>query len=164
MCFKKRYVVEHVEEPDVIEKFQLFRAKGGLGNGPSARDRVDTAIGLWLNSQLVTEVLKIAETLPKQKWVLGEKFPAVPERGVLITNRVAHRHFKTPVAHDEVTFLSHDVRMDGKVIMLQLNDFSYLQMVSISYRETPQCYIEADVRLKFGLKADRGTLHIYERP
>lgn len=164
MCFKLRYLVEHVAEPDVIEKFQLFRTKEGLGNGPSARDRVDAAIGLWLNNKLVTEVLKVAESLPRRKWVLGEKFPALPERGVLITTAVAKHHLPKDIAPKEVTFISHDVRMDNKVIVLQLNDFSYLQMVSVSYRETAQCYIEADVRLKFGLKADRGTLHTYKRP
>ncbi|ARV77434.1 hypothetical protein FDI21_gp277 [Pseudomonas phage Noxifer] len=164
MCFKQRYLVDAVDEPDVTQKFQLFRSDGPLGKGPSARDRIDIVISVWLNHQLVTKVLEIADTLSKRKWVVGEHYPVVPERGVLFASPAVKHLFPKFVAHDEVMFLTPDVRMDGKIIMLQLSDFSYLQMVSVSYRETTECYIEAEVRLKFGLKADRSTFHTYKHP
>lgn len=149
MCFYLRYPVERVENPDVVETF----------TGP--REGVDVAVRLFLDNQVVQAVLDEAAKFDSVvEMSYGVPLGELPDRTVIITNPIGQRYLMAEGnVHHEQVYVSHHKGLDGKIISLQLKDFGYVVMYSVTHNGE-----ETELRIKFGVESESGTTYNCARP
>jgi len=152
MCFMKIYNVEHVENPDAGTTFSVFDAV----DVDTARHHIQIAADIFVNNQIVTRALELAANSGVEKQLgVDETIPRVGDRTVVLCS-VNHSHRLYPnIAHPEIVYASHDIRLQDKTITLQLKDFSFLAMRSLTFN-TPR---NAELRVTFGLESDNITVY-----
>lgn len=157
MCFMKTYGVQLVEDPDVTENFSM-KYTFGQTHG-DVRAQISTAASLFLNNQIITRVLEEAAKFGVEKRLgANEIIPAIGDRTVVVCSVAQSQWLHPGIAHPEVVHASHDVRVRGKTIVMQLKDFSFLAMWSLTFNQ----FNDADLRVKFGLESDKVV--VYNRP
>lgn len=156
MCFEKTYKVELVESPDVTENFSVPDCHGK--SAEDVRLHISTAAGLFLNNAIITRVLEEAAKFGVEKQLKADGLiPRIGDRTVVVCSQVQSRWLHPNLAHPEVVYPSHDVRVKGKTIVMQLKDFSFLAMWSLTFNE----FNNADLRIKFGLESN--SVVVYNR-
>jgi len=153
----KTYGVKLVEDPDVTEKFSVPKTFGATPE--AVRQQISTAASLFLNNQIIQAALEEAAKFGVEKTLeLNEVIPAIGDRTVVVCSQAQSLWLHPEVAHPEVVHASHDVRVRGKTIVLQLKDFSFLAMWSLTFKQ----FNDAEMRIKFGL--DSENVVVYNRP
>lgn len=158
MCFEMYYAVDRVEAPDAVESFDVFRVPNVTMTDVEARNTLAAAIRMYLDGQVVKAVLAEAAKFDKNEaLVYGDPLPEVPERSVVFTTPLGHRYLDA--GDPELLFITHNMLMDHKIIVLQFKDFSFVVMYSVEYTSTEKSYMHADVRIKFGIEAESVTVY-----
>lgn len=147
MCFLKTYKVEYVENPDAGATFTVFDSV----DAQAAQCHIVSSAELFINNRIVTRALEEATKLGVEKQLgFNEVIPTVGDRTVVLCSVLDSHHLYPEIAHPEVVYTSHDVRLQGKTVVMQLKDFSFLAMWSLTFDTSHK----AEVRLKFGLESD----------
>lgn len=171
MCFEMIQRIDCVEDPDVKDIFRMFDVGRTDFTWLDLEGCIKTAIKVRIANEIVGKVIEVAETLGNITRVAqAADIPTMFDRGVLFVSRSLHPHL-IDVAHREVTWVSPDVRLDDRVIMIQLQDFSYVAQVSVGeanpgdwpqYPTDDKELIRRELRIKFNLDAVHAQ--IYEMP
>lgn len=160
MCFSMRYKVDHVENPDMVQSFDVFRVSDGTMTESEAHNTIDVAIRFWLDNQVVKAVLDEAAKFDKnEEFVYGDTFPEVPERSVVFAELLGQQYLVTEAVHPELLYATLNMRMANKIIVLQLKDFGFVVMYSVEYTVTADAYVHANVRIKLGTEAEQATVY-----
>lgn len=156
MCFMKTYKVELVESPDVTENFTVRDCRGQTAQ--TVRDHISTAAGIFLNTAIIARVLEEAAKFGVEKQLEANGLiPPIGDRTVVVCSQSQSMWLYPSLAHPDVVHASHDVRVKGKTIVMQLKDFSFLAMWSLTFNE----FNNADLRIKFGLESN--SVIVYNR-
>lgn len=168
MCFTFTDKIPYVENPDVTEMFRIF--ENGVCSPNTDEDLEEylrTAAGIFLANACVKAVLESAEKF-KNVVVLGggTTITELPERAVVFCSKLEQRRLDLNVVHPEQLFATSDCRLDDKLVVLQLKDFSFVAQYSFGPSKSvtelePGCLMANELRIKFNVDADSGI--IYER-
>jgi hypothetical protein len=154
------YNVDHVEQPDIIQSFDVFRVPQVTVSESEARNSIDVAIRLFMENEIVKAVEAEAAKFDKNETlVYGNPLSEIPDRSVVFTTPLGKFYLDEEVAHPELTFVTHHTRLNNKIIVLQLKDFGFVAMYSVNYTNTAAAYVHADVRIKFGIAAESATVY-----
>lgn len=144
MCFFMLYQVDNVENPDVVETF----------TGPD--DAVKTAVRLWLDGRVAQAAIDEAAKFERViETTYGIPLGELPDRTVIVTNPMGQRYLELEGnVHPEQVYVSHHKGLDGKILSLQLKDFGYLAMYSVTYTVNG-----AELKVKFGVESENATTY-----
>ncbi|MNB61099.1 hypothetical protein D3C87_859980 [compost metagenome] len=144
MCFYLRYEVDHVENPDVVQTF----------SGPQAA-MVATA-QLFMDNQVVQAVLdEVAKFDNVKEITYGDPIGELPDRTVIVTNWMGQRYLQLEgTVHPEQMYVSAHMGLDGKIFSLQLKDFGYVVMYSLTATAEG-----SELRIKFGVESESVTAY-----
>ncbi|MNI75950.1 hypothetical protein D3C73_1321410 [compost metagenome] len=84
-----------------------------------------------------------------------EVIPAIGDRSVVVCSMAQSQWLHPKIAHPEVVHASHDARLRGKTIVLELKDFSFIAMWSLTFNQ----FNDADLRIKFGAESRKVTVY-----
>lgn len=144
MCFFLQYKVDHVENPDVVESF----------TGP--RESIDMGARFYLDNSIVQAVLDEAAKFSNVvEMTYGAPIGELPDRTVIVTNPIGQRYLNAEgTVHPEQMYVTHHMGLDNKIISLQLKDFGYVAMYSLTYTDEG-----SELRIKFGVESESVTTY-----
>jgi hypothetical protein len=164
MCFQKFYGVDWVAEPDMSTTFEVFEGLVPV-DMHDADLQVSAAARIYLDNAVVTQALKEIE---KHGVVEEIEDPATVkelwDRGFAFTSVMVNHGLDYNSIHPEQRWTSHDVRLKDKIIVLQLEDFSFLAQYSFGPVRgdlplPPGCVLRKEIRVKFGMASSQGILY-----
>jgi hypothetical protein len=151
----KIYKVEQVENPDVVQTFSVFDKY----DEEEARHYIETAAGISINIQIVTQALAEAlKSSTEQHLGADGIIPPVGDRTIVLCSVLESHRLYPRIAHPDIVYVSHDVRLQDKTIVMQLKDFSFLAIYSLTF-STPR---KAELQIKFGLESDNIIVYSYD--
>ena len=164
MCFQKLCAVDWVAEPDMSTIFRVFddgrpvdMREVGLQMSAGAR--------IYLNNAIITNALKEVEKHGVVEEITDPKdVKPIWDRGFAFTSAVLNRGFDQENIHRDQRWACPDIRMAGKIIVLQLEDFSFLAEYSFGAvrGDLPLesgCVARKEMRIKFGMASSQGILY-----
>jgi len=171
MCFEMISTVDHVENPDEVFTFNVFKS-AQQADVKSARDIIETAAGLYLQQKIVEAVLIEGAKYPSESLEALTSLSELCDRAVLVCawDR-SFSHFGVDansligrkIVHPEQMLISLHQALAGNVVILQLKDFCYIAQYSLTYIEEEllpeRVFQSAELRIKLNVDSEVGVIY-----
>ena len=169
MCFKKIIQTAYVEDPSFSTPITIGKDPDGK-NAASATEVIQLAT--HSANQIVANIIvqdALAEAAKYSTVTLKglDSIARLRDRSVVLMGPTEHRlHLLKPHVHPDQLWVSSHTKLDGKVIVLQLADFSCLAEYSLGphrpQKPMPEnALLHWELRIKTHLTSESGKL--YER-
>lgn len=164
MCFQKLYGVDWIAEPDMSTIFRAFD-----DGRPIDQREIDLQISasarIYLNNAIITNALKeVAKHDVVEEITDPKAVKPIWDRGFAFTSVLLNMGFDPENIHREQRWACPDIRMKDKIIVLQLEDFSFLAQYSFGLVRGDMpleagCVARKEMRIKFGMASSQGILY-----
>lgn len=164
MRCRKLVATEYVADPDMSTVFRMFE---GLEPADMRRAEVEmnTAARIYVDNAIVTRALQefkkycVVEEINDPKDV-----KPIWERGYAFTSTVLNRGMDADNILREQRWVVPDVRLQNKIIVLQLESYEFLAMYSLGPVRgdlplEPGCILRKEMRIKFGMTSTQGIMY-----
>lgn len=164
MCFEITTKVDFVEHPDVTETFKWFKIPDESLNN-EANAKIEVAARIYLENKVVEAVLYEAKKYPYVETLSDmESIKPLADRSVVICSMSEQRRLEvqSSVYPGQVMATPH-LKLQDKVIVLQLRDFSYLAQYSLCRLDVERCGEDvkqvAEIRIKINVDSESGVVY-----
>lgn len=129
MCFTTFWKVDGIEHPYYDDYVTVHHGKGWQPEDYSRATQ--SSLNLLLNNLVVEAALKKVEDIVPKRVVDLSSVATEWDRMVVICDVMGSRYIDYTKIHKDQVFAINDVRLQNKIIVLQLKDFSCLAMYSM---------------------------------